>query len=640
MQTFTVPEGVNSLSVVATGGSGSTATGTEAGVGGLGGSVTDVITVIPGDIINIFVGGAGVSDGGGFNGGGNGGSNVAGGGGGASDIRLNGTDLTNRVIVAGGGGGGGKSGCLDNLVSVPNPIGGNGGAGIGEAGQNGATSPGGGGGFGGTLNVGGLQGVGCGGFLGSVGDVPNGGNGQSCCCSSSIPGGGGGGGGGYLNGGGGGGGSAGTVGCAFNHKGAGGGGAGGSSLVSVNGVVIPAVIAGNGSISITYCYRVSVSISPSTTVCPGTMVTLNASSFSGGTITWDNNIENNVPFQINQTTTYNVLSSSLNDCSINPLTVIVEDLSPEIPILSNINSECSVTPEIPTTTDACSGTITGTTTTVFPITALGTTVVTWTFIDGSGNSVTVDQSITITDDVTPPETTILQDINEVCSATPETPTTIDACSGTITGTTTTVFPITTQGTTVVTWTFTDDAGNSTTVDQNIILTDAISPVINCANNFVVDLLQGESSYIVSGTELDPVSVTDNCVGTVVLNDINMSSTLSGESLPIGETIVTWTATDNASNIGTCSTTITVNAYNSIKNIKTQISIYPNPTNGVFTINFPKNIKIQDVTISDIAGNIIIKSIKNSFDLTSYSSGIYFVKITTDKGILLKRIVKE
>ena len=49
-------------------------------------------------------------------------------------------------------------------------------------------------------------------------------------------------------------------------------------------------------------------------------------------------------------------------------------------------------PVAPTTTDVCSGTITGTTSTVFPITVQGTTVVTWTFDDGNGQSIDVDQN--------------------------------------------------------------------------------------------------------------------------------------------------------------------------------------------------------------------------------------------------------
>jgi len=233
-ESFTVPAGVTRLRIEAKGGQGGAgATGgnsSSGGLGGLGSKATGILTVTPGQVLNLFVGGLGGTPAGGYNGGGTGGSVNAGGGGGASDVRLGGTAVANRILVAGGGGGGGRGGC--ELATV------NGGNGGGTNGANGTTSPSGGGGFGATGPSGGAAGIGCPSFLGSAGASAasevggNGGAGQSCCCFSapSIPGGGGGGG-GYVGGGGGGGGSAGTTGCSFNEKGGGGGGAAGSSYV-------------------------------------------------------------------------------------------------------------------------------------------------------------------------------------------------------------------------------------------------------------------------------------------------------------------------------------------------------------------------------------------------------------------------
>jgi hypothetical protein len=217
MQTFIVPPGITDITIECYGAQGATASG----IGGEGGFATGSLAVVPGQVLNIFVGGQATGSTGGYNGGGDGADN-AGGGGGASDVRVGGTALANRVIVAGGGGGGGAQGC-------PNPYpGGNGGQGGGGAGTAGANSPSGGGGQGGTLGAGGAQGIGCINFLGSPGTVPNGGAGQTFGCVQ-FPGGGGGGG-GYQLGGGGGGGSLGTVGCVGNDKGGGGGGAGGSNF--------------------------------------------------------------------------------------------------------------------------------------------------------------------------------------------------------------------------------------------------------------------------------------------------------------------------------------------------------------------------------------------------------------------------
>ncbi len=58
--------------------------------------------------------------------------------------------------------------------------------------------------------------------------------------------------------------------------------------------------------------------------------------------------------------------------------------------------ECgTATPVAPTATDTCAGVITGTPDVSFPITTPGLTVVTWTYDDGNGNSITQMQNVTI-----------------------------------------------------------------------------------------------------------------------------------------------------------------------------------------------------------------------------------------------------
>jgi hypothetical protein len=95
--------------------------GTVYTYGGKGGYAKGSIALVSGQVLNIYVGGQGAGDtptttsayvAGGFNGGGVGyvgnqtADRRAGGGGGASDVRVAGTALADRVIVAGGGGGG------------------------------------------------------------------------------------------------------------------------------------------------------------------------------------------------------------------------------------------------------------------------------------------------------------------------------------------------------------------------------------------------------------------------------------------------------------------------------------------------------------------------------------------------------
>jgi hypothetical protein len=113
MQTFTVPPSVSFISVEIAGSAGGTY---GESFPGYGARVQAILSVIPGTVLKLFIGGQGGHSNyntlaaGGWNGGGNSYGRTTSGGG-ASDIRIGGTTLANRVIVAGGGGGYYWSGC-------------------------------------------------------------------------------------------------------------------------------------------------------------------------------------------------------------------------------------------------------------------------------------------------------------------------------------------------------------------------------------------------------------------------------------------------------------------------------------------------------------------------------------------------
>jgi hypothetical protein len=110
-QTWTVPAGVTSATFDLYGAQGGGVLDVPAFAPGLGGRATATIAVNPGDTIQVNVGGQGLEPAGGFNGGGVGATGAFGGGG-ASDIRVGGAALTDRVLVAGGGGGAAGFACF------------------------------------------------------------------------------------------------------------------------------------------------------------------------------------------------------------------------------------------------------------------------------------------------------------------------------------------------------------------------------------------------------------------------------------------------------------------------------------------------------------------------------------------------
>lgn len=143
-------------------------------------------------------------------------------------------------------------------------------------------------------------------------------------------------------------------------------------------------------------------------------------------------------------------------------------ITPDAATLTDATGECSITPTAPTASNDCGSTFTGTPDLTFPITTPGTTVVTWTYDDGF-NQTTQTQNVVLADITAPTaDLATLPDLNDQCTATPTPPTATDNCDGMITATADVTFPVTAPGTTVVTWTYTDNAGNTSTQTQNII----------------------------------------------------------------------------------------------------------------------------------------------------------------------------
>jgi len=74
--------------------------------------------------------------------------------------------------------------------------------------------------------------------------------------------------------------------------------------------------------------------------------------------------------------------------------------------------------------------------------------------------------------------------------------------------------------------------------------------------------------------------------------------------------------------------------------KTDISIYPNPTTGIFTV---ETEDVYEITITDISGKVIsqIPNVTNSkLDLSNQSNGIYFIKFQNNEHTETLKIIKQ
>jgi gliding motility-associated-like protein len=222
-------------------------------------------------------------------------------------------------------------------------------------------------------------------------------------------------------------------------------------------------------------------------------------------------------------------------------------------------------------TYSLSGATTGTGTTLAGTSFnLGTTNVTWTATDPSGNSTTCTFTVVVTDRQAPiivdcgtdQNHSVSNDegscnyvnngngwdasVTDNCTISSGTSVLTGATSGTFTSLDGVTFN---QGVTHVNWIFTDQSGNSASCSFDVTVNDNENPsIINCPGNILVSNDAGQCGAIVTW---EVPSVSDNCAGQIISN-FN-----SGGNFPVGNTTVQYTATDDAGNSTTCSFIVTV-----------------------------------------------------------------------------------
>ncbi len=77
-------------------------------------------------------------------------------------------------------------------------------------------------------------------------------------------------------------------------------------------------------------------------------------------------------------------------------------------------------------------------------------------------------------------------------------------------------------------------------------------------------------------------------------------------------------------------------------IEKSVSLYPNPTASNVTISAQG--MMESVSMYDVYGKLIstikVEGTTTTVDLSSYASGVYFARITTENGVVTKRVVKK
>jgi 4-hydroxy-3-methylbut-2-enyl diphosphate reductase IspH len=258
-------------------------------------------------------------------------------------------------------------------------------------------------------------------------------------------------------------------------------------------------------------------------------------------------------FPLGETTvTWTVFDSSNNFSSLTQLVTVVDTTAPEISAPADITLEASsvdtniVNLDSATSSDIQDVTIYVMAPDVFP---LGETTVTWTAVDTSGNSAVTTQTVTIVD-TTKPALSIPQDQIVEASNLDETFVNIgQAEAHDITGISSIVnnapdvFPL---GSTLVTWTTTDNHENTTTAYQTITVVDTTAPTIIVPDDITSEAIDPNTNHI----ELGELVASDSVGVESITND-------KPDAFPFGSTNVTWTVTDTSGNISQTTQTVTL-----------------------------------------------------------------------------------
>jgi len=198
---------------------------------------------------------------------------------------------------------------------------------------------------------------------------------------------------------------------------------------------------------------------------------------------------------------------------------------------------------------------------VFPT---GTTVITYTATDASGNSTSATQTITVTEDPAIPPTisapapvtlftgpgatscgVSVSDLDAAlgtATASDNCPGVVVTRSGLPAGN---VFPL---GNTTVTYTATDKSGNTASSNQVVTVVDNTVPTIAAPADITLYTGAGATSCGVTVSDLDATigtaTTSDNCPGAITVARGNVPA---GNVFPLGETLVSYTATDAHTN---------------------------------------------------------------------------------------------
>ena len=406
-------------------------------------------------------------------------------------------------------------------------------------------------------------------------------------------------------------------------------------------------------------------------VCSGTSVTL-----TGGGATsyaWDNSVVDGTAFVPSGSLSYNVVGTDVNGCTNTASVSVTVNALPTVTATSTGSSVCSGT----------SVTLTGGGATAYAwdnsvvdgtaFVPSGTT--TYNVVGTDVNGCTNTASVSVTVNTLP---MIMASSTPVLCNGGTSSVTITGMDGTPSYTGEGTF---TQSAGTTTYSITDANGCVASTNVTISEPALISStqfLFVCAGEVV---LVGSNSYSTTGIYTDVLSSAIGCDSTVTTDltvdaALDLTTSVSGNVITATSTTATyqWIDCDNGNaiiasetgqsytalssgnfaviitEVGSCSDTsacVNVSVTGIDSNFEQIVSIYPNPSNGLFTFSI-NNVVTNQIVISilDIQGKIVFtetdKNIatdyKKQINLSDLAKGIYYVKLNIGSEIKTQKLI--
>jgi Zn-dependent metalloprotease len=92
----------------------------------------------------------------------------------------------------------------------------------------------------------------------------------------------------------------------------------------------------------------------------------------------------------------------------------------------------------------------------------------------------------------------------------------------------------------------------------------------------------------------------------------------------------------------CTTTLSVDSFSFANS---NLSVYPNPSNGTFILSNTKSVQLKNAQVFDINGRLVKtitldSSLESSIDLREVSQGLYFLKVNTNTTSVNFKLIKD